>query len=57
MPRGDSAVGAVAERQHGVVSTAQLHAAGVAQAALRGGSDTDDCIRFTAACMPLATRA
>ena len=34
VPRGDSAVGAVAERQHGVVSTAQLHAAGVAQGAI-----------------------
>ena len=31
MPRGDPVVAELAERQHGVVSTAQLHAAGVAQ--------------------------
>jgi hypothetical protein len=34
VPRGDPAVAALAERQHGVVSTAQLHAAGVAQDAV-----------------------
>jgi hypothetical protein len=34
VPRGDSAIGELAERQHGVVSTAQLHAAGVAQGAV-----------------------
>jgi hypothetical protein len=34
VPRGDLAVAELAERQHGVVSTAQLHAAGVAQGAV-----------------------
>jgi very-short-patch-repair endonuclease len=34
VPRGDPAVAELAERQHGVVSTAQLHAAGVGQGAV-----------------------
>jgi predicted transcriptional regulator of viral defense system len=34
VPRGDAAVGELAERQDGVVSTAQLHAAGVARGAV-----------------------
>jgi hypothetical protein len=34
VPRGDPGVAELAERQHGVVSTSQLHAAGVAQDAV-----------------------
>jgi hypothetical protein len=53
---GDRGLAALAERQHGVVSAAQLRVLGIGRGAVDCGSGTGDSTRFIAASARSAIR-